>query len=85
MISQQSKKDDKDTYKKEKKGQTSYKPSSINYMINQGKRKDDPKIIVNQPKAQYKNQNKSKEQVTGMMKKRPKIKSYEYLRDDNQA
>jgi len=85
MISQQSKKDDKDTYKKEKKGQTSYKPSSINYMISQGKRKDDPKIIVNQPKAQYKNQNKSKEQVTGMMKKRPKIKSYEYLRDDNQA
>ena len=82
MISQHSKKDDKDT--KEKKGQIPYKSSSLNYMVSQGKRKEDPKITVKQPKTQYKYQTRSKE-ITGMMKKKPKVKSYEYLRDDNHS
>ena len=63
---------------KEKKG------PGQSYMISNESRREDPKIIINQPRNQSKYQYKSKE-ITGMMKKKPKVKNIEYLRDPNQS
>ena len=77
MISREIKGDDKDK-------RQGYKPTSMNYMISNESRREDPKIIINQPRNQSKYQYKSKE-ITGMMKKKPKVKNIEYLRDPNQS
>ena len=61
-----------------------FKPTSMNYMISNENRREDPKIIISQPKNQSKYQYKSKE-ITGMMKKKQKVKNIEYLRDPNQT
>ena len=72
-------KDDKSNIKKR---QIPYKPTSINYAISQDNRREDPKIIVSQPKTQFKSQPR---EVTGMMKRKAKVKKYEYLRDSSQG
>ena len=71
-------------YSKEKKGQMSFKPTSANYMISHESRREDPKNILNQPKTQGKYQYRSKE-ITGMMKKKPKVKNIEYIRDPSHS
>ena len=70
--------------KNKKKGQMPYKPTSINYMISNESRREEPKIIVNKPKTQTTYQYKSKE-ITGMMKKKTKVKNVEYLRELSQS
>ena len=71
-----------DTGKKEKKLQGPYKPTSLNYMISSESRVEDPKKT--QKKIQFKSQSQNKE-ITGMMKKKTKVKKFEYLRDPNQG
>ena len=70
--------------KNKKKGQMPYKPTSINYMISNESRREEPKIMVNKPKTQTTYQYKSKE-ITGMMKKKTKVKNIEYLRELSQS
>jgi hypothetical protein len=74
----------KNIYSKEKKGEMTFKPTSVNYMISHESRREDPKVIVNQPKTQGKYQYRSKE-ITGMMKKKPKVKNIEYIRDPSHS
>ena len=80
MISHQMK-DDKSNLKK---GRIPYKPTSLNYSIQQERRSEDPKITGSQtkPRTQFGSQQK---EATGMMKKKAKVKKYEYLRDPSQG
>ena len=82
MTNPQKRDDNKGIYKKERKGpgQSQIKTTSVNYMISNEVRRDVPKIT--KPKMQFKSQNR---EISGQMKKKQKVKKFEYLRDPHQG